>query len=285
MLSWAFRHELTKRRDDDRGPRLGFSPVSPMFRHADLGVRVENFSREPGMPAAMGEPHPDALIVEAAVLELARFAEHRFEGDLGLLTNLPPGQNEHAAIGRAMSQLAATVQIQARLSARPTFVNSPLPAAVVGKTGKPIICMLRTEMRADAAGILRPHLVEERCGAVGANRYPNGAYCCIDWDNPQTILLERATYAAWWAALDLLAHELKGKLETIAVLPPAAAQRPWAGNVDGSKPRRILERLASPPPVVHEGSAQRARRAPAKRGAPVSTRRSVPPPAVELETA
>ncbi|WP_187273073.1 hypothetical protein [Methylobacterium sp. WL69] len=111
VLTWCFRHELPKRRDDDRGPRLGFSSISPMFRMADLGVRVENFSREPGMPAALGEPHPDALIVEAAVLELARFADHRFEGDLGLTPFLPPGLDDVAAMARAMQQLVATVAL------------------------------------------------------------------------------------------------------------------------------------------------------------------------------
>ena len=59
------------------------------------------------------------------------------------------------------------------------------------------------------------------------------------------ILIERADYAAWWAAVDLLVHRLSGKLASICVLPPAAAQRPWAGEVDAGKPRRILDSPSS----------------------------------------
>ncbi len=85
-------------------------------------------------------------------------------------------------------------------------------------------------MKADAEGRLRSHIVEERVGAEGKDRYPRGAYCAIEWDDPKSIVIERAEYAAWWAGLDLLAHELSGKLASIAVLPPAAAQRPWAAR-------------------------------------------------------
>ena len=85
VLRWAFVDELPKRREDDGSFRMReFPSVCPMFAMAQHGGRIENFTREPGFPAAMGEPHPDALIVEAAVLGLSRFAEHRFDGDLGL---------------------------------------------------------------------------------------------------------------------------------------------------------------------------------------------------------
>lgn len=260
VLTWAFRHELPKRRDGDRGPRLGYAPVCPMFKHADLGTRVENFSREPGMPAALGDPHPDALAVEAAVTDLARFAEHRFSGSLGLLTYLPQDLDEHAAIAAAMEQVVGTVQVHARLGSRPTFASSPIPAALVGSNGKPIIYILRTEMRAGADGIMRPKLIEERTNAVAKDRYPKGAYCPLHWDDVGAILRERAAYAAWWAAIDLLAHELAGKLDTIAVLAPAAAQRPWAGDVDQAKPKRIIASLRRPTAPHRTPEAPRARR-------------------------
>ncbi|TXN67260.1 hypothetical protein [Methylobacterium sp. WL6] len=232
-LTWAFREELPKRRDrDDKGGPQEFSSISPMFRICQLGGRVENFSREPGFPAAMGEPHPDALIIEATVDELRSYAAHRFDGELGLLTHLPPGLDEHAAMARAMGQLFDLVRIKARLAARPTFAKSPEPAAVVGNTGKPIVYVVRNG-------------VEQISGAEGKDRYPSGAYCAIEWESATAILNERADYAAWWAAIDLLAHRLSGKLASISVLPPAAAQRPWAGEVDAGKPRRILDNPSS----------------------------------------
>ncbi|MCJ2104713.1 hypothetical protein MKK70_04840 [Methylobacterium sp. E-041] len=232
-LTWAFREELPKRRDrDDAGGPQEYSSISPMFRICALGGRVENFSREPGFPAAMGEAHPDALIIEAAVEELRSFQGHHFDGELGLLTHLPPGLDEHAAMAQSMGQLFDLVRIKARLGARPTFARSPEPAAVVGSKGQPIIYVVRNG-------------VEKIAGAEGKDRYPSGAYCAIEWESAKAILIERADYAAWWAAVDLLAHRLSGKLASIGVLPPAAAQRPWAGEVDAGKPRRILDNPSS----------------------------------------
>lgn len=228
LLTWAFREELPKRRDGDDGMPREYRSISPMFAMAALGGRVENFSREPGFPLAMGDPHPDALIVEEAVKGLARFAEHRFEGSLGLLTNLSQNLDEHAAMTGAMGQIVELVRIKARLGGRPSFAACPLPAAVVDGRGRPLVMIKRGDK-------------EEPCSAEGKDRYPRGAYCQLHWDNPTSILIERAQYAAWWAGIDLLAHELAGKLETIGVLPPSAAQRPWTGETDAVLPKRILD--------------------------------------------
>lgn len=203
-----------------------------MFKIYALGGRVENFRREPGFPPAMGEAHPDALIIEAAVEELRSFQSHRFDGDLGFLTHLPAGLDEHAAMAQSMGQLFDLVRIKARLSSRLTFARTPEPSAVVGNTGKSLIYVVRNG-------------VEQISGAEGEDRYSTGAYCAIGWDSAEPILIERADYAVWWAAIDLLAHRLSGKLTSISVLPPAAAQRPWAGEVDAGKPRRILDSPSS----------------------------------------
>lgn len=246
VLQWAFRDELPKRREDDGEFRMREYPsVCPMFAMAQHGGRIENFSREPGFPLAMGEVHPDALVVEEAVMGLSRFEGHRFEGDLGLAPDLPAGQDEQGPMAWAMTQIVNLVRIQARLGGRPSFAKTPEPAAIVDKQGRPLVVVLRTTMKADEDGRLRPQLVEEKVGAEGKDRYPRGAYCQIEWEDPKAILRERAGYSAWWAALDLLANELSGKLSTIAVLPPAAAQRPWAGEVDAAKPKRILDNPSS----------------------------------------
>ncbi len=262
VLRWAFREELPKRPDEDGGTyQREYPSVSPMFAMCALGGRVENFSREPGFPLAMGEPHPDALIVEAAVLELQEFARHRFPaGPLGLLTPLPQDLDEHAAMVQAMEQLVDLVRIKARLSARPTFAASPIPAAIVDSQGRPRVMIVRTEMRSDAEGWLRPHQVERPCGAEGKGRYPKGASCQLHWDDPKSFLIERAQYAVYWAALDLLAHRLVGRLASIGVLPPAAAQRPWAGDVDAGKPKRALDNPSSRARLRDQQETELARR-------------------------
>ena len=285
LLTWAYRHELPKRRDgDDQGPNFGFPKVSPMFRHADLGTRVENFSREPGMPAALGEPHPDALLVEAAVLDLARHADHRFGGDLGLCTYLPAGLDDVAAMTRSMGELVNIVQVHARLGHQPTFAKSPEPSAVIGKTGKVQVFRMRTEQRADREGILRTYPLEEPVTAVAKDRYPTGAYCAIEWDCPKAILRERADYAAWWAGLDLLAHELRGKLETISVLDIAAPQRPWAGEVAIATPRRVLDNPASRKALREANENYLVRRILDHRRRNASRRRPAKPAATEAAT-
>lgn len=255
-----------------------------MFRHADLGTRVENFSREPGMPAALGEPHPDALIVEAAVLGLARYADHRFAGDLGLTTSLPPGLDDVAAMTRAMGQLVATVQVFARLGKRPTFAKSLEPSAVVGRNGKVCVFRVRTEMRAGRDGITRPHLIEEQVSAQGKDRYPSGAYCSIEWDDSTDVLNERAQYAAWWAGLDLLAHELRGQLASIGVLDIAAQQRPWAGDVAIEAPRRVLDAPASRARIRDQQETFLARRILDHRRRQAGHRRPAKPAAAESAT-
>src|SRR4051812_34003787 len=86
-LSWAFRHELPKRRKPEAlaylqaaghtSPHVdhlapaGFPSVCPMFKNAALGTSID-FPREPGFPASAGEPHPDALVIERAVAALSR---------------------------------------------------------------------------------------------------------------------------------------------------------------------------------------------------------------------
>src|SRR5213080_1009856 len=69
-LQWACRDELPKRKPDHSRAPGAWPSVSPMFSLAALGGRVDNWSREPGFPAALGDPHPDALALEAALLAI-----------------------------------------------------------------------------------------------------------------------------------------------------------------------------------------------------------------------
>jgi len=52
----------------------GFPEVSPSFREATgggpSGGYADGWSRDPGFPAALGEPHPDAVAIAAAVTGL-----------------------------------------------------------------------------------------------------------------------------------------------------------------------------------------------------------------------
>jgi len=66
---------------------------------------------------------------------------------------------------------------------------------------------------------------------IRAGLYRQGAYCPLVFrPRPEAVVAERAEYAAWRMGLEILAGELEGRLSAIAVLTPAAAWRPWAGQ-------------------------------------------------------
>jgi hypothetical protein len=82
----------------------------------------------------------------------------------------------------------------------------------------------------------------------GKPGWPIGSYCPLAWEpKPEEIVRDRAEYAVWRAALDVLAHELAGgALASIAVLTASAPWRPWAGEVDLGKPPALFEGLRRP---------------------------------------
>jgi hypothetical protein len=263
VVIWAVRDELPKHR---HGPRryaaVGYPSVGPMFRWANLGGPVDNWSHEPGYPAAAGDPHPDALVVEEAIAGLERFRDHqdydpdliglepegRFGGSRSLNDQsdpngepildsrgrpLPPTQGWNAqadlafgraelirsSFGRAWLRIVDLVVVHAKLQTRPPL-HAPTCRARRGENGQP--------------AVTAPQL---RSGI-----YPEGAYCRLEWDpGPQRIAIERAEYAVWHAALEVLAQDLTGRLATIAVLPPSAPLHPWLGERDAGKPPRIFE--------------------------------------------
>jgi hypothetical protein len=57
-----------------------------MWRYGVFGAQIDNWSREPGFPAALGDPHPDALEIESRVLALKRFEGLSFDDPSGLLS-------------------------------------------------------------------------------------------------------------------------------------------------------------------------------------------------------
>jgi hypothetical protein len=68
-LQWAFREELPKRSPGGNVIVAGPS-MAPMWRHGVVGAKIDNWSRDPGFPAALGDPHPDAIAIEGRVLAL-----------------------------------------------------------------------------------------------------------------------------------------------------------------------------------------------------------------------
>lgn len=224
LLQWTFREELPKGQE-----RLGFAPgISPMFRLADLGTRVDDWSEEPGYPRALGEPHPDAVAIGKAVMafepEEAGLNERlgaqidwpttrrTMVGPLGgLLTDDEPTL-KYLRIG-----IPGLVAMHAKLKTRPQWDLWPLPEPVIGANGKPKV-QFEDE---------RGQLIDGRKG----RHYGPAARCPLMWfPAPQEAAFARIEYSIWWQALDTLADYLHDGLEDYEPLPPAAHPSPWVAK-------------------------------------------------------
>lgn len=237
-LRWAFRDELPKR------GAVAATGVSPMVSLIALGTVVDTGSREPGFPAALGEPHPDATAIEAAVLALGRFSGCSIDG-IDLAPDFGLQADQRRALRHAVASMVGHVVGHARLGRRPVchapdFACGP----AIGANGKPRV-LVTVVARHDGAFGQAEEAYDEPARATRAGHYTYGAFCPLAWDpSPQDVVDERADYLAWWVGLDQLARDL-ADLATLAVLPPSAPLRPWLGDRDRGKPP-MLFRPADP---------------------------------------
>lgn len=212
LLQWTFRDELPKR------GRERSELICTLGQLIDFGPPVDcSFSIEPGFPAAMGETHPDALLIEAAVLSLehasidwpsTRVSAIGAVG--GLLTDTDP------ALAKLTIGLPGLVAMHAKMGTRPQWDLWPAPEPVKNKNGKPLVHGLDGKP-AKASG-----------SASGVPWYPTGARSPLSWwPAPREAAFVRIEYSIWWQALDTLADHLANGLESYDPLPPAAHPSPW----------------------------------------------------------
>lgn len=215
LLQWAFRDELPKRMQ----PAFGPGYVSPLARLVDMGVQIQETAGEPGFPAALGEPDPDALVIEAAVLALQHapidWPSTRRDciGAVGGLLDDNEPTLKHLTIGTP-----GLVALHAKMRTRPQWDLRPHPEPMLGKNGKPEI---RLRDRSGPA-------VKGKGGPNGVPWYPTGACSFIEWwPVPRLAAFNRIEYSIWWQALDTLADHLRGGLASFEPLNPAAHPSPW----------------------------------------------------------
>ena len=291
LLVWAYREELPKDRGLGGSGRGEPCAVSPMFAMGAFGTRVDYFHREPGFPSAMGAPHPDALLVEAAVERLATHAEQAVDEQLDLAPDFGAlGVDEGHAVRRALAMMPAMVARCAKLQKAPFWSSDVVPRPIyVGGNGRTLVVRREPQFSKALTGEEVEHEVIVQVTAEQKGSYAFGAYSPLQYEpDPQSVVDERAEYLVWWGALNALAADLADKLTTFSVRPPSARQRPWTDEaVLGYTPRRlddISDRVAS-----HEqrmiAAAHRQlglRRARGERGSPrqgVRIRRVSPLPA------
>lgn len=242
-LRFAYRDELPK-----RGAVAASSTAwDAITRYGEMGGERIDCTPEPGFPAILGEPHPDALAIEQAVRGLSSLSGAEL-GDDALSAGIEGFcLDETTYVARAMQNIPALVAIHARLGRRPPFGPAPVMERVVGANGKPVVVRqepyfvpVRWQVVTDKRGRKTEKPVEfveyqkdVPAPAIRAGLYPEGAMCPLACSpRPEFVMLERAEYAVWWAALDYLAETLAGELDTIAVTMLRAPQRPWLGETE-----------------------------------------------------
>jgi len=193
-LRWAYRDELPKRHRG-RGSWIDGTSLSPAGSSHPDAIEDEGASREPGYPAALGEPHADALAIEQAVKGLTAWAGHGFgpEDAAGLMHGFEHMEIDHAQAGaEAVAAMPGTVAVHARAGTRPKWsreLPEPFPDRS-GKNGKPKVLIDETfvqtidrrgRVRYEPADDPQPGEISYRepvpCPPTRKDRYRDGAYC------------------------------------------------------------------------------------------------------------
>jgi hypothetical protein len=289
-LQWAFCDELPKRDSGGRRhrPPTDYPAASPMFRGAVAERAVvadaDGHSRPPGFPAACGETHPDAMIIEAEVAALARFAGSVFGGDpaadpAGLAFGLegPCGLiaaarsrasavDLVAAAAEAIASMAGIVACHARAGTRPASTAAqPRPEQQTGPNGKARVLVDELHATIDWAGNDVVEIVAVASPPLRKDVYRAGSYCPLGYRPAfSRVVAERAEYAAWRAGLGILCDALGGRLAGLRVLRPSAPWRPWCWD-GGVETAPVL--CAPARPVTTREMAAGPRRAMVRRAA------------------
>lgn len=236
LLKWCYVEEMPK-----KGVDSGAGGMSQLLTY---GTAIDVTSSGMSMPAAAGDPHPDALLLDYHVrsLEPVRFNVNFARFLLGELApflsravmrtvaigTIKKGKREYSGYVAAeemewveewrdqAAKPAALVAIHAKLGNRPNWDVGPARVVRVnGPNNKPIV-----------------H------GITAGGRYKDGACCPLQLaPSAVTIVRARLEYVTWWCALKELAETCK--LSRYLPLSPRAAPLPW---VTGEKPAAPIHR-------------------------------------------
>jgi hypothetical protein len=235
LCRWAYREELSKRQT---------SSAEAVWQHirefSVMGTAIDYGSGAGPQRYDLGEPDPDALLVEGFVARLPDVVldwqgeAYAVLGDLLALVEPRPAKTAPAPIRSSMAGWTNTHGEQVR-------VRMPPPRqAILVRTLRPSALVT-----AHAAMGTRPewHVEPPKPQGVpstrghgpkiigecrGRNYYSTGSHCPLLWEPSPIVIAEaRADYLAWWRALALLARGLHGKLRRYKPLPPRAPEMPW----------------------------------------------------------
>lgn len=250
-LRWAYRDELPKQRPEARTKsalgRLESSWLS-MARVGELGTVIDfNGFGVLHDPAAVGAPHPDALRIAEAVQGLDSIAldlaeDWRPFGDLGDL-----GEAGEAARIRAIDAVSLVVregrQRVRQLKARPRELvqkyaclggapdwqaeRPEIKFESNSANGKPKWFRRKLVTVEGAFGDVPREIEVDGFDAKARRPYPDAYRKTYLDPDPVEAAIWRAEYQVWVTALDVLAIDLEGVLETIEIRPSDRTLAPW----------------------------------------------------------
>jgi hypothetical protein len=273
-LRWAIRDELPKRRQDApiRGPQP--PAMHAMWRAGVFGGPIDNWSREPGMPLAMGDPHPDAITIEAHLEVLSENLQLAAAGSAVCPLDLAAYPVQIKLRGKAdLGVLTSTA-----MHATPKWLVS---SAIQGM-GPDVGCVEVEPVKSTNGKITLWRTVHTPCGE-GADGKPwftshdeiatskgdtrdTGLFCKLSYTHtPVEVLEEQLRYAFWHAALVYLVPALQF-LTSIEVLPPKAPIAPW---LEVEEERELLPNLRPVREVDLQNRRPAGRRAAPLRASPV----------------
>src|SRR6267378_5889379 len=190
-LRWAYRDELPKRQHGGRYDTRDVTAAS-MSRLAAADDEQPCDQREPGFPAALGDPHPDSIIIESAVKHLGDWAGYRFGVDrMDALTSDLPLAIDPVLVGiEAIAAMSGTVTINARMATRPKWSSDkPTPRWMTGPNGKPKVLIDETFIeKFDQHGMYYEPVsnpppgaitftTSVACRSIRKDLYREGSYC------------------------------------------------------------------------------------------------------------
>lgn len=228
LLQWAMRDELP------RGRPVDASPWELIMRYGALGMRVDTSGPIGDYGFVPGEPHPDAVVIGAAIDALdqeARFEVH--DEVLRMFGVWAPIAGDAAdAILKASFDCRAIVMSKATLGSRPAWefeAPTPYPVMVEERNARGELRsrsrVVGTDNDGDTVDI-KPKRTARQRGVYDLAMCPRSP---LAWGDPSMISVghARAEYVAWHSALRTLADNLAGALDEFEPLPPSAAAEPW----------------------------------------------------------
>lgn len=273
-LRWAIRDELPKRRQD--APIRGPIPPSmhAMWRAGIFGGPIDNWSREPGMPLAMGDPHPDAITIEAHLLVLSETLQRAAAGSAVCPLDLSPYPIQFDLQGEA----SLDVMISTAMHATPSWLmtgairNRPEVGGGIeiepAKSANGKITLWRTVHTPfgtgpDGTPWFSSH---DQVATSKGDERDAGLFCKLNYTRTGVeVLEEQLRYAYWHAALVYLVPALQF-LTSIEVLPPKAPIAPW---LEAEEERAPLPNLRPARQVDLQNRRPTGRRAAPMRASPV----------------